>query len=48
MVNIQSRRIVLVGAAGALGSHILEVLLDTAVHHISVHLKWDLVIADEG
>lgn len=36
MVNIQSRRIVLVGATCALGSHILEALLDSEVHHISV------------
>ncbi|GLA70809.1 hypothetical protein AtubIFM55763_000983 [Aspergillus tubingensis] len=36
MVKIQSRRIVLVGATGALGSHILNALLDTGVHHISV------------
>lgn len=39
MVNLQSRRIVLVGATGSLGSRVLEALLDSGIHHISIIIR---------
>ncbi|GMG11283.1 unnamed protein product [Aspergillus oryzae] len=39
MVNPEFRSIVLVGATGTLGSHILQALLDTTAHHISVIIR---------
>ncbi|CAG7997738.1 unnamed protein product [Penicillium salamii] len=38
-VNLQSRRITLVGASGTLGSQVLSALLATGIHHVSVIVR---------